>query len=142
MKPINTFSTCLFLLFIGITAKAQEAGHTKPMLVHTMILSTTNENKDINSDSVLNIFKKLVLEPNQYYSSSKIVAHWYGHDSRQVLVITEYKSWDDIAKSEARQYEIIKQLMKDKNMAAINKMWEALIFPEQHSDEIYRVVGE
>jgi hypothetical protein len=82
------------------------------------------------------------LDPNQYYTSSKIVAHWYGQDSRQVLVITEYKNWDDIAKSEIRQNDIIKQLMRDKNMAAAGKMWEAMIYPEHHSDEIYRVVGE
>ena len=142
MKLISILSASLILLFMVSSVKAQESGHTKPLLIPTMYLSTTNENKNINSDSVLKIFKKNVLEPNQYYTNSKIVSHWYGQDSRQVLVITEYNSWDDVAKSEIRQNEIIEQIMKDKNMAAVGKMWETLVFPEHHSDEIFRVVAE
>ncbi|HEY4967937.1 MAG TPA: hypothetical protein VII28_16135 [Puia sp.] len=142
MKPISMFSASLIILFTGTSVKAQETGHTRPFLIHTMYLSSTDENKNINTDSVLKIFKKNILEPNQFYTSSKIVSHWYGQDSRQVLVITEYNNWDDIAKSEIRQNEIIEQMMKDKSMAAIGKMWESLIFPEHHSDEIYRVVAE
>jgi hypothetical protein len=142
MKKISFLLVNLIFLLHCESIKAQATSHTKPFLIHTMFLSTTNENKNINTDSVLMIFKKNILEPNQYYTSSKIVSHWYGQDSRQVLVITEYNSWDDIAKSEIRQNEIIEQLMKDKSMAAAGKMWESLIFPEHHSDEIYRVVSE
>ena len=142
MKPINLLSAGLILLFNVTSVKAQERGNSKPFLIHTMYLTTSNENRNINADSVLEIFKKQVLDPNQYYTNSKIVAHWYGQDSRQVLVITEYKNWDDVAKSEIRQNEIIGQLMKDKSMAAVGKMWESLVFPEHHSDEIYRVVAE
>lgn len=142
MKPIKILSAFLLLSVMVLFAKAQEITNSKPLLIHTVYLNTTLENRMINIDSVLQIMKKNVLEPNQYYISSKIVGHWYGHDSREVLILTELKSWDDITKAEVRQNEIIMQLMKDKNMQAVGKMWESLIFPEHHADEIYRVVAE
>ena len=142
MKPKKMLSAFLLLSTMVLFAKAQAITNSKPLLIHTMYLNTTQENRMMNIDSVLQIMKKYVLEPNQYYISPRIVSHWYGHDSREVLILTELKSWDDITKAEVRQDEIIMQLMKDKNMQAVGKMWEALIFPEHHADEIYRVVAE
>jgi hypothetical protein len=142
MKSIKTFSALFLLSAMGLFAKAQEISKSKPLLIHTMYLNATLENRMLNIDSVLQIMKKNILEPNPYYISSKIVSHWYGHDSREVLILTELKSWDDITRAEIRQDEIIMQLKKDKNMQAAGNMWESLIFPEHHSDEIYRVVAE
>ncbi len=142
MKQIKMLSAGLILSIICFSVKAQEIQNSKPLLVHTVYINATQENRMVNIDSILQIMKKYVLEPNQYYTSAKIAGHWYGHDSREVLIITECKNWDDVNKAEARQDEIIMQLMKDKNMAAVGKMWESLIFPEHHSDEIYRVIAE
>lgn len=142
MKQIKMLFAGLLLSIICLSVKAQEMQNSKPLLIHTVYLNATYETRMFNTDSILQIMKKYVLEPNQYYTSAKIAGHWYGHDSREILIITECKSWDDVTKAEARQDEIITQLMKDKNMAAVGKMWESLIFPEHHSDEIYRVVAE
>jgi hypothetical protein len=142
MRPIKKLSAVLALSVICMSLKAQEMQNSKPLLVHTVYLNTTHENRMMNVDSILQIMKKYVLEPNQYYTSTKIAGHWYGHDSREVLIITECKSWDDVTRAEARQDEIITQLMKDKNMQPAGIMWESLIFPEHHSDEIYRVIAE
>ncbi len=142
MKQIKMLSAGLIFSIICMSAKAQEMQNSKPLLVHTVYLNTTRETMTLNIDSILQIMKKYVLEPNQYYTSAKIAGHWYGHDSREVLIITECKSWDDVTKAEARQDEIITQLMKDKNTQPAGIMWESLIFPEHHSDEIYRVIAE
>jgi hypothetical protein len=142
MKKIKMLSSGLILSIIFLSAKAQEMQNSKPLLVHTVYLNINTDNRMINIDSVLQIMKKYVLEPNQYYTSTKIAGHWYGHDSREVLIISECKSWDDVTKAEARQDEIISQLMKDKTRQPAGKMWQSLIFPEHHSDEIYRVIAE
>jgi hypothetical protein len=142
MKSIRILSAGIFFMTLAFAGQSQSVTNSKPLLIHTLYLNINSESRNINTDSVMQIYRKHILEPNQFYTNVKIVSHWYGHDSREVLAILELKNWDDIPKAEARQDEIIAQLIKDKNMEGAGKMWELLTFPEHHSDEIYRVVAE
>jgi len=97
---------------------------------------------NVNVDSILKIYKQYIFDKNPYYLNTKIVKHWYGHDSREVLMISELKSWGDIEKADAKRTEIINELDKMPQMQKGGMMWFSLISPEHHSDEIYQVVAE
>jgi hypothetical protein len=139
MNPIHMLPAML-LGMLTFNASAQEAAGTKPLLIHTIYVTETAANQNVNVDSVLRLYKKDLLDPNPYYKSSQIVAHWYGHDSREILIITELNSWNDIALAEAKQAEIIKQFPE--SMKKVGEQWFSLNSPEHHADEIYRVVAE
>jgi hypothetical protein len=139
MKKICIILASLIFAW-ACACSAQQNTPVKPMLVHTIYVNATLENRNINLDSLLRIYKHYLLDPNQYYSNSKIVSHWYGHDSRELLIISELKSWADIEKAESRQEEIIRQLPP--SMDEGGKLWFSFLFPEHHSDEIYRVIAE
>lgn len=135
----KTLPAMLFCLF-AFAASAQEKAVTKPYLVHTIYANATIENRSVNVDSLLMIYKKDILDPNPYYKNNKIVMHWYGHDSREILIISELNNWADVALAEAKQDDIIKHLPKSMDKAG--EQWFSVILPEHHSDEIYRVVAE
>ena len=109
MKKLIPLAIVLFTLLAN--AKAQDASR-KVLQVHTIYLNMTQENANVNTDSLLRIYKRDVFDKNPYYLNTKIVRHWYGHDSREVLMISELKSWDDIEKADAKRTEIIGQLKK------------------------------
>jgi hypothetical protein len=138
MKRTSLLTAIVF--FAMFTAKAQNRPAEKPFLVHTIYLNSTLESRQVNVDSLLQIYKKYILDANPYITASKIVRHWYGHDSREVLVLTEYKSWDDVVKADAKQDAIEDSLPKSLDEAG--KQWFSVLFPEHHSDEIYQVVAE
>ncbi|HLY72286.1 MAG TPA: hypothetical protein VKR53_21285 [Puia sp.] len=140
MKNIILFFATVFIL--STNAKAQEQANRKYLQVHTIYLNITAENMNVNVDSLLQLYKKMLFDKNPFYLNTKIVRHWYGHDSREVLVMSELKSWDDIAKADAKRDELISQAQHMPNMEAAGKMWFSIISPEHHSDEIYYVVTE
>ena len=49
------------------------------------------------------------MNPNPYFVSAKIIRHWWGHNSRQVIFMFELESWDDIERAFDERDEIIKE---------------------------------
>ncbi|HTS43714.1 MAG TPA: hypothetical protein VMH01_04905 [Puia sp.] len=140
MKKLIILSIAVTLL--SLVVKAQNMPKQNLLLIHTIYLSLTPENMNVNVDSILKIYKQYIFDKNPYYLNTKIVKHWYGHDSREVLMISELKSWGDIEKADAKRTEIINELDKMPQMQKGGMMWFSLISPEHHSDEIYQVVAE
>lgn len=139
MKTIKIFSIAVLLCTAVSVLHAQSNRVDKPLIVHTMYLNAAAGNRNINVDSLLTAYKQKVIDGNSYFTSAKLVRHWWGNDSRQVLFIYELKSWDDIEKAFNMQHEMEQQFFTSNNGAA-GKLWTSLFLPEHHSDEIYRVV--
>ena len=146
MKAIKTLSLVLLLLAFTFSVKAQEpTQQTKPYVVHTMYLHASQPAMMGKIDSLLKIWKERVMDPNPYFTSTKIVRHWWGHDSREVIFIYELKSWNDIETAFEKRNEIIKAhkgWASEEDVKAFRKMWSEIFMPEHHSDEIYSVVAE
>lgn len=123
---------------------AQADEEAKPFIVQTNYLQITEANRDLNLDSLLKIYKERLMDANPYFTSSKIVLHWWGHDSRQLIIIHELKSWDDIEKAFDKRNELMRTMIKDgdENTKKFMKVMRAVFEGSHHSDEIYRVVGE
>ncbi|MGN6400574.1 MAG: hypothetical protein ACTHMD_08980 [Flavisolibacter sp.] len=129
---------CSFFLLMALSLGVHAQSAAKPFVMHTMYLNGNLENQNTNLDSLLKVYKQHVLDPNSYFASSKIIRHWWGHDSREVTIITELKNLDDLEKAFEKQNELLKQYTSSsKNFA---HLWAQAFSPEHHSDEIYRVI--
>ncbi len=145
MKKVKLFVLPLLLLTC-FNLYAQEKPQSKPLIMQTMYLNATEANMKINIDSVLRIWKERIMDPNPYFISTKIIRHWWGHDSREIIFIFELKSWDDIEKSFNKRAEIIKEHKgwgTEEEANAFGKLWRSLfVAGSHHSDEIYQLVAE
>ena len=138
MKNVLLLAAVLFALSLHSGAQ----GTSKPKkvcMVFTGYLNLTAENMDMNVDSLIAVYKSYYYDKNPYFLNTRIIRHYYGHDSREVLIITELNSWDDIPKAEAKGEELMGKMPGREQFW---KMISALITPEHHSDEIYYVVSE
>jgi hypothetical protein len=138
MRKIILFSAIVFILF----AHANAQGTSQPgkiCMVFTGYLNFTADNMNTNIDSLIKIYKENFYDKNPFFLNTRIIRHYYGHDSREVLIISELKDWDDIPKASAKGQELMSKMPnRDKFWSQISQ----LITPEHHSDEIYYVVSE
>lgn len=125
---------------------AQEKTPPKPLIIQTMYISTPGDGTLPNVDSLLKIWKERIMNPNPYFVSTKIIQHWWGHDSREVIFIFELKNWNDVEPAFDKRNEIIKEhkgWATKEDVDAFRKLWMAVFARNSHhSDEIYRVVAE
>lgn len=77
---------------------------------------------------------------NEYVVSCKIIRHWWGHDNRDFIQITEVKSWEDVTKANQRSNELFMAAWPTKEeREAFNNAY-GKYFTGKHSDEIYSEV--
>lgn len=137
MRKMGLLLATVFIL--AVNSNGQESKPRKVCMVFTGYLNMTPENMNMNVDSLLKVYKQNYYDKNPYFTSTRIIRHYYGHDSREVLIITELNGWDDIPKAEAKGQELMAKVPDQ------DKFWKAissLITPEHHSDEIYYVISE
>jgi len=134
------FTAIAFMAFY-FTVNAQNNQEPKPFVIHTMYINRTGATLKMNVDSLLKIFKKTAMDANPYFTSSKIVAHMWGHDSREVLMIFELKSMNDLQAAFEKEFSLFREYVKTHK--DFGDQWLSLFLnPEHHSDEIYGVVAE
>jgi len=96
-------------------------------------------NRELDSLAAMYVDKTFGAD-NQYVVSCKLVRHWWGHNSRDYVQITEVKSWDDILKANERSNELFEKAWSTKESRdAFNKAYNKY-FTGKHSDEIYSEV--
>lgn len=140
MQTKKMFFTAIAFLAFAFTANAQNATTPKPYVVQTLYVNPSMELHSLNLDSVLKVYKQNFIDPNNYVTSSKIVVHWWGHDSREVVLMYELKSLDDLDKAFDKQRDLQRDYVKDHQ--DYMKQLRTLFVESHHSDEIYRVVAE
>ena len=144
MKRFLLFSAVILLLVFTSSAQNSSGGHKerKVCLVFTGYLNMTMDNMNVNVDSLLKVYKETFYDKNPYYHNTMIARHWYGNDSREVIIITELNSWDDISKADAKRDEIVRGIENNPAMMQFGKAMFSIILPEHHSDDICYVVAE
>jgi hypothetical protein len=141
MQTKKVLFTAIAFMALSFTANAQNNRDPKIYVVHTMYVNRTGETLKIRVDSLLKIFKETAMDANPYFTSSKIVAHLWGHDSREVLMIYELKSMNDLEAAFEKQNSLFMTYIKAHK--DFGDQWlKIFLNPEHHSDEIYGVVAE
>lgn len=91
-------------------------------------------------DSLTHQFQTKVWDKNSYVISHKTVRHWWGHNNRDIIEITEVKTWEDIPKAMQKNNELFLEAWTTKEARdSFNKAYSKY-FSGKHSDEIYREV--
>jgi hypothetical protein len=91
-------------------------------------------------DSLTHMFQINVWDRNPLVISHKTIRHWWGHDNRDLIEITEIKSWEDIPKAMQKNNELFEMVWTSKEARdQFNKAYNKY-FTGKHSDEIYREV--
>ena len=141
MKVVKMMPVITLLLIVSFSLKAQDNQPIKPLIEQTLYLNPGFGNLNQNLDSIMKIYKQRVLDPNPYFVNTKILSHWWGHDSRELIFVFELKSWDDIDKAFNKQKDIISHLNATEK-DGMGDMIRSLAKGSHHSDEIYQVLAE
>jgi len=111
---------------------------------HVFVVTTLKMNNGAGmtfaqQDSMLN--EQLMIDKkNKYIVSTKLMRHYYGSDSRDAVVMREYKSFGDIDKAGEEDQKLFeKKYPKEADRMAVGERYRKAV--SWHKDEIYRGIS-
>ncbi len=136
----NNFSMVLLfvLLFAGTMAIAQPAGGNV-IVINNAELSLSGEGTNAEFDSLNSLYNKNVLAKNELIITYRTYSHWFGHNNREFITMTEVKSWEDVIAANQRNTELFEEAWAtEAERKAFNDAYNKYL-TGAHSDEIYQV---
>ena len=136
-----------YILFIfllsGITETtlyAQDEEQNNVYTVTTTQFIFPDDGSIAEWDSLNALYMDNVINKNEFIISQRALRHMWGHNSEDLVYITEYKSFTDIEKGQARNTELFNEAWAtSEERQAYNKA-ASKYFGDHHSDEIYQEV--
>jgi hypothetical protein len=132
-----------FLLFLFVAVKSNVYAQSEQgnAVIITNYERAFPENASMAEfDSLTHEYNVKVWDKNPFVVSHKTVRHWWGNNSRDMIEITEVKTWDDIPKAMAKNDELFRAAWPTKEArASFDKAYNKY-FTGKHSDEIYQAV--
>lgn len=140
MKTTNHFLTAvvalLLLTNVSVTV-AQDAAPARPMYVAVTTMQSSGEGSQADWIAVEKEFMDKVTKKNEYIMSAGYYTHLYTEDSREIMYVQTYASWDAIDDATDRNNELIKEAWPNEaERDAFFKKKESF-YNDFHSDEIY-----
>ncbi|MFO7526409.1 MAG: hypothetical protein R6W68_13240 [Ignavibacteriaceae bacterium] len=140
MKSMITFFVFI-LVFMTLNKEVlaqQEAGNA--VIIQNLERAFPETGTMAEFDSLTHLYNTNVWGKNPYIISHKTIRHWWGNDNRDVIEITEVKTWEDIPKAMEKNNELFMAAWSTKESRdAFNKAYDKY-FTGKHSDEIYQEV--
>ncbi len=139
MRYLSFLLTAIMLLtlFFSSTLNAQdESPHVYTVTTTQFIFPDGGSMTELDSLNTLRM--ENVVNKNEYIISQRVLRHMWGHNSLDLVYITEYKSFGDIEKAQDKNTELFRETWttpeeRQAYNGAINKY-----FGDRHSDEIYQ----
>ena|GEM_PF-1501958 len=128
------FSALLIvLLFTASTLYAQDGPY---YTVTTWKIEIPENGSNAEFNTLMKEFNQKIVAPNQHIVSEKVMRHASGSDSRDLVIVTEYKNWNAIDASATRQGELMNtawgsEAARKEFFQKFNKYFL------MHTDEIY-----
>jgi len=138
MKHITVLLMLGFVavLFSSGSAFAQAQNNDHLFVSSTFKTATPEGGRLTERDSLLEIYHKQVTEKNPLVLSQRVMQHFYGHDSHDMVFVTEYKNWADLDAAGTKDTELFeKYWADDASRRQYNRMFNKYF--AGHSDEIY-----
>lgn len=124
----------IMALFIPNSGSAQEGNY---FTVTTWKLHVPENGTRTELNGLLKEFSEKISFKNDKVISEKVLHHISGADLRDLVIISEYASWNDIDAASNMQNELIdKAWPKEEDRNAFFKSWNKYVIT--HSDEIYQ----
>ena len=134
-RPIlKTVLSIILLLFIYSSISfAQDGGSHYTITTWKISIPEGGSNSDLNE--ILKEWRDKIVTKNDKILSQKVLRHQSGADSRDLVVITEYASWNDIDAAGDEQGRLVQEAWPNEDdrrawFAEFNK------YTDMHSDEI------
>ena len=89
-------------------------------------------------DSLNTLYMENVVSKNEYIISQRALRHMWGHNSEDLVYITEYKSFTDIEKGQERNTELFREAWATSEERQAYNNAANKYFGNHHSDEIYQ----
>lgn len=122
--------------FINSAAIAQEENDGHYYTVTKWRINIPEDGSRAEFNQLMNEWTEKVTQKNDKIISERVLRHASGSDSRDMVIITEYASWNDIDVSQNTQNGLIEAAWPDeaKRKAYMDKLGK---YFDSHSDEIY-----
>lgn len=140
MKTMKSIigSLLIMALFIPVAGSAQEGNY---FTVTTWKLSIPENGTRAELNGLLNEFSEKISFNNDKVISERVLHHISGADLRDLVIISEYATWNDIDAASTMQNELInKAWPKEEDRNSFFKSWNKYVVT--HSDEIYQEYPE
>lgn len=132
---------CFFLLaalLMGLcTANAQQ-GNIVTLVTYKSVWPEGG--KLAERDSLMGVWFENVVKKNVNIIHFQYFTHYYGNDSRDFVVLAEYKSLPDMVIADSVSTALWRQYMPDAKKRAEFSQKVGRYFEASHSDEIYRIL--
>jgi hypothetical protein len=127
----------LLTFFLSSQVKAQDE---KP---HVYTVTTTefifpDDGSFAVWDSLNTLYMDNVINKNEYIISQRALRHMWGNNSLDLVFITEYNSFSDIEKAQARNTELFREAWATSEERQAYNRAVNNYFGNRHSDEIYQ----
>jgi len=134
---------CSFLLLFFFSPGSQmlaQPTQGNAVLIQNLEAAFLENGSMVEFDSLTQQFQENVWDKNPFVISHKTVRHWWGNNNRDIIEITEIRSWEDIPKAMQKNNELFEEVWSSKEARdQFNKAYDKY-FTGKHSDEIYREV--
>ena len=138
MRYLFVLSFLLILFFACTSEVLAQTPQGNAVIITNLERAFPENGSTAEFDSLTHQFQIKVWDKNPLVISHKTVRHWWGHDNREVIDITEVKTWEDIPKAMQKNDELFMAAWPTKEArASFNKAYDKY-FTGKHSDEIYQ----
>jgi tetrahydromethanopterin S-methyltransferase subunit B len=137
MKKRSVFSFGMLILTLLLSVNIHAQDPPKPVFI-----TMTTLHRNLNTDgkdwkaTEQEYFDK-VTSKNDLIIGSEILTHYYTENSSEVILVSVYKTWEDIDKAEAITEDLIKKVWPDEKARTAFFEKRASYYMPMHSDEIY-----
>jgi hypothetical protein len=142
-NKISVLGMLIFTFLLSMGIRAQE--DPKPVYI---TVTTAHRNLDADGKdwrkTEQEYFDK-VTSKNELIIGSEILTHYYTANSSEILLVSVFKTWEDIEKSNDVSEELIKKAWPDEKTRKAFFDKQRSYYTTMHSDEIYNslpMVGE
>jgi len=142
MKTTNRFFTALvvmLMLFNFQSIEAQDDAPKRPeyFTMTTMYWNLDNDATNEDWEAIEKEYKEKVTNKNEHIMGSSFITHLLTDNSREVIYVQTYPTWEDIDKAGARNSELEKEAWPDEDARNAFLDKQAAFYSDYHSDEIF-----
>jgi hypothetical protein len=137
LKISAAFFLFSVLIFFSSILSAQDEGNVPVVHIQTNTMKgMLGDDADAFNEMLVRQAKVMNADPRVL--SSNILRHFWGADSRDLVIVTEFKSETDLFSFYNDMNSLLEKAYSKEQLDADNTLWNKYV--GQHSDEIYRVV--
>ena len=138
MKTTNRFFiiTTIVLLF-NVSLFSQENKRPLYYTMTTMYWNLDNDGSAEDWNAIEKEYKDKVTSKNEHIMASAYLTHLLTDNSREVIYVQTYPTWEDIDKAAERNSELEKEAWPDDDARRAFLDKQASYYSEYHSDEIF-----